>query len=390
MSFQQIRYLLPLLITAGIVIGAHGLQLTLVAVRGAHEGFAVTVIGIMSALYSLGFALGCLCVSRLFSRLSHRQTFMLLATVGAVVTGLTASTIDPNIWIGLRFLSGFAYAGLLAVIESCINANVGNSYRAQALSIYRLVNLGSVAAAQHAIPSVGIDSPALFLMISVALIISLVPFAFVKTAHAAATTNLRFDPAGAWRISPLAVLGAIVAGLTVTTFRSTGPVYAHFIGLTPAGIANFMSAGMVGGLILQYPLGFFSDKLSRVAVILFTMVGAVATEAFLIAFAGTNALSNIVGIIIFGAFSFPLYALSSAHGNDRAARGDDYVLLAASLLFYTSVGGTLGPLIVSALMQSEGEASFFWYMLVVHGLLCAYAVYDMATKHLNRWNPDTR
>lgn len=58
MFFKQVRQLLPVLVTAGMVIGVHGLQLTLVAVRGASHGFSVTLIGVMSAVYSLGFCHG--------------------------------------------------------------------------------------------------------------------------------------------------------------------------------------------------------------------------------------------------------------------------------------------------------------------------------------------
>ncbi|TIX90523.1 MFS transporter [Rhizobium sp. P44RR-XXIV] len=379
MASNHVKPLLPIFTTAGIIIGAHGLQLTFVAVRGAHEGFPATVIGVMSAVYSVGFALGCLCVSRLFFGMAQKRALTLLAVVASILTASMVLTDEPSAWIVIRFLSGFAYASLLAVIESEINANVSNSYRARALSIYRLISLGTVALAQQVIPSVEVDGPAVFFIISVAILISLVPISFIKTSGRASTMELRFNFVRAWHTSPIAVLGAIAVGLTVTTFRSTGPVYAHSIGLTPAEIANFMSAGIIGGLILQYPLGVFSDRSNRVAVILCTAIGAAATEMFLATFAGTNEVRNIAGTVIFGAFSFPIYALCAAHGNDRAEKRD-YVMLASTLLFFVSIGGALGPLIVSAVMQSEGQASFFYYMMAVHGLMSAYIIYELSVK----------
>lgn len=387
MFFKQVRQLLPVLVTAGMVIGVHGLQLTLVAVRGASHGFSVTLIGVLSAVYSLGFAVGCLWATRLFGRFSHGQIFKILVTVAAAVAAMMALTADPHIWIGLRLVSGFAYAGLLALIEGYINANAANSHRAQILSIYRFVTLGAVAAAQYAIPLVGVNSSALFLLISAVLIATLLPFSRVKTADFAAAITLRFDLSTAWRISPLAVLGAIAAGMTATTFRSTGPVYAHLVGMTPAGIATFMSAGLMGGLILQYPLAFFSDRMNRIAVIVVTLMGAVAVAGFLSAFADADTMLNMIGIAIFGAFSFPVYALCSAHGHDRAGKGHENVALAASLLFFVSVGGALGPLLVSALMQHAGHAghaAFFLYMISVHGFMGAYAVYALTTGGLSR------
>ncbi|NTJ43206.1 MFS transporter [Agrobacterium larrymoorei] len=374
---NQIRLLLPVLITAGIVIGAHGLQLTFVAVRAAHAGFPVTTIGVMSAVYSLGFGVGCLSITRLFSALSHRQTFAILALYGSAVTASMTLTVKPEAWIVLRFLSGFTYAGLLAIIESSINANITNSHRARALSVHRLVNLGSVALAQYVIPSAGVDGPTIFLLIAGALIISLLPFSLVRVSRPAGVVNMRSSVLKAWRISPVAVLGTITTGLTVTTFRSTGPVYAHSAGMAPADIATFMSAGILGGLILLYPLSLFSDRSNRILVVILTMLGAVATEACIAVFAGTSQLGNLAGIVAFGAFSFPLYALSAAHGNDRAAAQADYLTLAAALLFFTSIGGTLGPLIVSSMMERYGYASFLYYMMAVHAAMGTYALFAL-------------
>ncbi|MFB2566910.1 MFS transporter [Rhizobium sp. IMFF44] len=379
MALNHVKPLLPIFTTAGIILGAHGLQLTFVAVRGAHEGFSASVIGVMSAVYSAGFALGCLCVSRLFFGMAQKRALMLLAVLASILTASMVLTNEPSAWIVIRFLSGFAYASLLAVIESNINANVSNNYRARALSIYRLISLGTVALVQQVIPSVGVDGPAVFFIISGAIFISLVPISLIKTSGRASATELRVNFVRAWHISPIAVLGAIAVGLTVTTFRSMGPVYAHAIGLTPAEIANFMSAGILGGVILQYPLGLFSDRSNRVTVILLAMIGAITTEMFLVAFAGVDQALIIAGAAMFGAFSFPLYALCASHGNDRAEKGD-YVMLASTLLFFISIGGALGPLMVSSIMQSEGQTSFFYYMMAVHGLVSAYAIYELSIK----------
>ena len=44
---SSIRPLIPLLIAAGILLGGNGLQGTLIALRGAEEGFSPATIGIM-------------------------------------------------------------------------------------------------------------------------------------------------------------------------------------------------------------------------------------------------------------------------------------------------------------------------------------------------------
>lgn len=379
MVSSQIKTFLPLLMTASIVLAAHGLQLTYVAVRGAQEGFSLTVIGTMSATYSLGFACGCLSVSRLFRGFSQKHVLAILAFVASLLTASMLFTTNPCVWIFTRFCSGFAYAGLLVAMESCINAQVSNTYRARALSLYRVINLASVALAQYVLPLMGTDGPAVFLVISMALLIAQLTISRIETTGEITMPRLKFDLCRIWRISPMMVLGCLVSGLTVTTFRATGPAYANSIGLAPSDLANFMSAGIIGGLILQYPLGLLSDRNNRTAAILITTLGALAAEICLATSTLPGQAGTIFAVLIFGAFSFPLYALSSAHGNDRARNGE-YVVLAATLLFVTSIGGALGSASVSALMEALGNNAFFYYMAAIHGFMAAYATFSLAVE----------
>lgn len=55
---STIRPLIPLLVTAGILIGGNGLQGTYIALRGSAEGFSPSTIGMIGAAYSIGFAIG--------------------------------------------------------------------------------------------------------------------------------------------------------------------------------------------------------------------------------------------------------------------------------------------------------------------------------------------
>lgn len=370
---HRIRTLLPLLVAAAFVVGANGLLFTVVAVRASQEGWSVTTIGIMSALFSVGFAVGCGSFARLLSFSSHRALFSILVIGSAIATASMALATDPLFWNLTRLLSGFAYAGLLALIESSINANVSNSHRARALSLYRVVSLVSVSLAQLVIPLAGIEGHAIFLIVALTLMTSLLPLAVFGPTDPVGAASWKPQLLATWRTSPLASLGAFAAGLTVTTFRSTGAVYAHVLGLSPSEIATFMSAGLIGGLVLQYPLSMISDRFNRIAVIALTMMGACLSELGIAAFAGESVSVNTAGIVIFSAFSFPLYALSAAHGNDRASMKGGYVMFAAALLFFTSLGGTVGPLVVSPMMDRYGANGFLFYMLAVHGSMAVYA-----------------
>lgn len=265
------------------------------------------------------------------------------------------------------------------MIESWINAQVTNSNRARTLSIYRFVDLGSVTLAQYIIPIAGIGGPVVFSLIAMALSLSLVPISLADKSNPAPPKQIPFNLFAVWRISPLAVVGCVAVGLSMAAFRNIGPIYAEQIGLSVTAIATFMSAGIIGGVVLQYPLGVYSDRYDRRIIILATTAGSVIVGLFLAFFAGTDEWSNIIGVFIFGAFALPLYSLSSAHGNDHAKEGE-HAMVSAGLLFFWSVGATVGPLLASVLIDQFGPKALFSYTAAIQIVFIAYTIYRLQVR----------
>ena len=91
---STIRPLIPLLLTAGILIGGNGLQATFIALRGVSEGFSATTIGFISAAYSLGFAVGCFIVTRILASVGcDRSIFITFYVYGDFATGVDVFSI---------------------------------------------------------------------------------------------------------------------------------------------------------------------------------------------------------------------------------------------------------------------------------------------------------
>src|SRR3546814_6857661 len=66
-----------------------------------------------------------------------------------------------------------------------------------------------------------------------------------------------------YRTSPLGFVGAAVTGVMMGAFYGLGAVFARGVGLNTAGTALFMSATILGGVALQWPLGRLSDLVDR-------------------------------------------------------------------------------------------------------------------------------
>lgn len=371
---HDIRPLIPLLVTAGILIGGNGLQGTFIALRGIEEGFSTSVIGMVGAGYFIGFVIGCVYITKIMRAIGHIRAFSALAAIASAASIMMVLVIDPISWFLMRLVQGVCFAGLFAVVESWLNARVTNATRARTLSVYRFVDLGSVTAAQYMIPLFGVSGIDLFAIIAMALSLSLVPISFADKSSPAPPKDVKFDIKVLWSVSPLATVGCIVIGLTNSSFRSLGPIYADGIGLSVTAIATFMSIGIFAGIVLQYPLGHYSDKLDRRVIILVSTIGALLASVFLAFLAGESEIANFIGIFAFGAFALPLYSLCSAHANDHAAPGQ-HALVSAGTLFFWSIGAVVGPLIASFLMEAFGPHALFAYVIVV---LTFFAVYTLA------------
>jgi MFS family permease len=376
---SQIRPLIPLLITAGILIGGNGLQGTYISLRALQEGFSTSLIGLVGTGYNIGFAIGCIYVTRILRSIGHIRTFSAMAAIASAASIAMVLLIDPWFWFLMRLVAGICFASLFATVERWLNARVTNSNRARTLSIYRVVDLGSVTAAQYLIPTVGIEGFQLFAIVSMALTLSLVPIAFADRSSPGAPAAIKFDIKALWNISPLATVGCIVVGLTNSTFRSLGPIYADGIGLSITAIATFMSVGIIGGVVLQYPLGLYSDRLDRRLIILFATFGSLVAGLYLAFFAGSDEWLNFIGIFVFGAFAMPLYSLCSAHANDHAAEGQ-HALVSAGMLFFWSCGAVVGPLFASFMLDIFGPQALFIYTAAVLAAFMLYTLLRMAAR----------
>ncbi|MDX8446576.1 MFS transporter [Mesorhizobium captivum] len=376
---SSIRPLIPLLIAAGILLGGNGLQSTLIALRGAQEGFSATVIGLMGTFYFAGFLLGCLAVTRILKAVGHVRTFSALAAVASVGTLLLVLVIDPVMWCAIRFAGGFCFAGLFTVMEAWLNSGVTNKDRARVLAIYRMVDIGSVTGAQFLIPVFGAGGFAIFAVMSMMITFSLVPVSLGDRSNPAPPEEVKLDLPRVWRISPLGSIGCIAVGVTNSAFRTLSPVYAEEIGMSVADVVTFVSVGIFGGALIQYPLGYLSDRWDRRSVLLTTTCCAMVAALTLAFVAHGDPFLNFVIVFFFGCFAMPLYSLSAAHSNDRADKGE-FVLINAALMLFYSFGAIGGPFAASAVMQHFGPGALFVFSAAVYAILIVVILYRMQVR----------
>lgn len=376
---SSLRPLIPLLIAAGILLGGNGLQGTLIALRGAQEGFPPSLIGFMGTAYFGGFLLGCLVIIRIMKAVGHVRSFAALAATASAGTLLLVLVIDPYMWSAVRFVSGFCFAGLFTIMESWLNSGVANHDRARVLALYRIIDIMSVTGAQFLIPVFGAGGFTIFAIMSMMITLSLVPVSLGDRSNPKAPEAVKLDLLRVFRISPLGCMGTIAVGVTNSSFRTLSPVYAEQIGMSVTDVVTFVSVGIIGGALIQYPLGHFSDLWDRRKILLIATVGALASALVLAWFSGASEIWIFCIVFVFGSFAMPLYSLSAAHANDRAGK-DEFVLVNAALMLFYSFGAIGGPFAASLAMQHFGPSALFIFIAAVYSVFIGIILYRMSAR----------
>lgn len=366
--------LIPLLTAAGILLAGNGLLGTMIALRADQEGFSAILIGIMGTAYFAGFIIACFTAAQFIRAVGHIRVFAALAAITAAATLTMLLALNPIAWIIIRFVMGFCFSGLFMVVDSWLNESAHNEDRGRLMSIYRIVDLSAVTGMQFLIPAVGTGGYELFIITGIILALSLVPISLSDRSRPNPPDTIKLDLRTIWKISQMACIGAFAIGMTGSAFRLVAPLYATNVGLDVSGVAIFMSAGIIGGAIFQYPLGAMSDRMGRRWILMIATACAAGSGIFLTNLTGNTPWLVYLGIFLFGGFSLPLYSLSAAHAMDQAKPGQ-YVIVSAGLTFFFSVGGLIGPVIASWMIQNYGAPAFFTYTSVIHGSLVLFVIW---------------
>jgi MFS family permease len=186
----------------------------------------------------------------------------------------------------------------------------------------------------------------------------------------------RIDLKTLYVTSPVAAVGCLLIGLVNGAFGTLGPVYAARIGLPVGAIATVMSGALIGGALMQVPLGRLSDRFDRRRVLI-----GVAASAALISLAMVLIRprdQNVVALlaVAYGAVTFPMYALLVAHANDFAGPGD-FVRVASGLLLLYGIGTMVGPVLAAIGMDQLSPEGLFAFIALIDASIIGYTLYRM-------------
>lgn len=360
-----------------LMIG-NGVQATLLGIRGAIEGFGPLEMSIVMSAYFAGFLGGSRVTPIMIRRVGHVRVFAALASMISAILVLYPTLTDPISWTLGRVIIGFCFCGVYVTAESWLNNSVSNNTRGTALSMYLIVQMAGIIAAQAMI---GFGDPSgfvLFIVPSVLVSLAFAPILLSATPTPVFETTKPMTLRRLMQSSPLGCVGMAMMGGVFSALFGMASVFGTSAGLTVPQISVFVSAIYLGGLLLQFPIGYISDRMDRRVLIMTT--AAIGAAASVVGALFGHVYAVLLGVsFMVGGMSNPLYSLIIAYVNDYLDV-EDMASASGGLLFINGLGAIAGPLLTGWMIGAIGPQGFFVYLAVLMSALALYAAYRMTQR----------
>ncbi len=333
----------------------------------------------MLSAYFVGLVAGTIVGRKIIRSVGHIRAFAAFTAVTTAVVMIHGFYTSPLMWAGLRFIAGISNMGLFMVIESWLNECAEPRFRGRIFSIYMIVTYMGSTVGQQLLNTGDVHSQTLFLVAGMFVALSTVPVAMTHSIHPKLPKIEQAAIKTILKKAPIGMLGCFGSGLLHSAFYTMGPVFAHQIHLSVPQISWFMSLTVMGGLLLQWPVGLVSDRLDR-SLVLPGLGIILAGVSLAILMTSGYSLGILLGTTtIFGGIIFSIYPVAVARAHD-IFEAQDVVKVSSVLLLCYGIGAMFGPTLAASVMARTGTPyGLYFFMIAVSSL---YAVVTLLLRRM--------
>lgn len=357
----------PLLGLFIISIG-NGFISSLTTLRLDAAGVSATVIGIVSASYFIGLTLGALFNDRLILRIGHIRAYSSFASLTAVSVLLQGLFFDPWAWFVFRLIAGWSILGVFLVVESWMLLAGDQKVRGRLLALYMMALYGSGMLGQlqlGAIDAWGDTAP--FMVAGLLASLSVLPMGIIPRVTPLVEKVEPLLPHQLIRMTPTGVIGCFGSGIAIAAVYSLLPLYLQRVGMSVSEVGQMMASVILGAMLLQYPVGRWSDQHDRQSVLIVLSLFCLLISLAIMILPSSPLLLMVL-LFLLGGGVFAVYPVAVSHAADRAPAGA-LVRMVQGLLLINSLGSAISPLMISPLMEHDGDAGLFLAFSLLNGCL---------------------
>ncbi len=358
------RTLLPVFLACAAIGLQAGVALPLVPLALERQGADKITIGVVSAAWGIGMLAFGARIPQLAARFGAVPLIVVSVVTGAAITVAYIFTSSPLAWFILSLLHGITGGVPWVVSEIWMNVVVDEKSRGRVMGFYAMLVALGLALGPLILQMTGVYGPVPFLTCAALTLLVLVPLLpYWKRAPA-----IEHTAGSGFSIvvlaAPLAMFAGLVCGLGEQVAFSFLPVYAVGAGVPAETGALWLSAFVLGNVILQWPIGWMADHYDRRAVLAgCTLASAVLVGLLPLVPAQSPAVIGVV--LLWGGISFAIYPVGLALLGRRFRGGDIARANTAFSMLYI-LGGMIGRPLVGAAMDAIGEPGLGWTLAVFY------------------------
>ncbi|MGL4859440.1 MAG: MFS transporter [Enterobacteriaceae bacterium] len=357
-----------------LLIGT-GLLNTYLALRLEKDKVDELWVGALMAAHYAGLVLGSKLGHLLISRVGFIRAYV--ACAGAVTaTVLFMGLVEwLEVWLVLRVLMGMGLMCQYMVIETWLNEQAESNQRGVVFGAYMAVTYLGIVLGQLILVFYPVLGSELLMLIALSYALCLIPVALTRRIYPTALQPAPLEVRYFVQRAGSTMLTILYTGFVTGAFYGLAPIYASQMGMPTEQVGLFMGGCILTGFLVQWPLGWLSDRFNRGILIRYMgLLLALASIplAVLPLFFAVNSSLLLWLLIPFALLAsmpqFTLYPLAVAFANDHI-ESDRRIALTGMLLVCFGIGACIGPLLTGMLMKFYGAN-----MLYVLISACGFAV----------------
>lgn len=336
---------------------ALGLGLPLLSVILDQRGVSPTMIGANTAIAGIASLIAAPAVTPIARRLGVRLT-MALSIVVAAVSAMGFYYVTAFwLWFPLRFVLHFAITALFILSEFWINAAAPPTRRGFVLGIYATFLSLGFALGPWIFSRVGSDGVLPFAIGSGVILASLIPLFLAWDREPIIGSHVR----GAfWRYLfavPTATGAVLVFGAVESGGFALFPIYGQLIDFSEADAAQLLTAIGLGNVLLQIPIGLYSDRVKdrRTLLLAFALVGLAGSLCLPFLVSSWWLMASV--LFIWGGVVAGLYTVGLAHLGSKLP-GSELASANAAFIFCYAAGMLVGPQTIGSALDVFGSQGF--------------------------------
>ncbi|RVU34995.1 MFS transporter [Hwanghaeella grinnelliae] len=350
-----------------------GIYLPLFPLRLDMMGESPSSIGLHAISSSIGVLLVAPYMSTWLSRIGA-PFIIAIGCAAAVIAGSMMLLADDYwLWFALRLIMGCGLATHWVGSDAWLNQAATEKIRGRILSFYVVSYIGGVSAGSALLNQLDLAGNAPFIAMVVCFSVALLPLILAWRSGPVFLPSSREASLRMFRIAPVLMTVGVLIGLADGAAFALIPLFAVLAGMTEYHAVWVMTSFLLGGSLMQFPIGWLSDVMDRRHVLVLLSVLAVGIAPILPFVMNGGPLTWILSGL-FGAAVIGMYAVSLGIIGRRFTGGDMAAANAVFVLCF-EFGALTGAPVGGGAMDIIGAPGLPIVMGVASALVLAAALF---------------